>query len=94
MLCWSGSASGEPLSEATVDSLVWDIQNLERELVQCKLDGQAVADTLRHELRWAQFDLAAAEDREAKWYQSPAMWFLFGAAASVLVIGSTINLTF
>jgi len=93
MLSWSVCATAEP-GTTVVDSLVWDIQHLERELVQCQIQHTAETDTLKHQLRVMTWDLEAARDREMSWYEKPAVWFLLGAAASTLVIASTVKISF
>jgi len=92
MLSWSVSASAEPRT-TVVDSLVWDIQQLERELVQCGIMATATEDSLEVRLRVMGWELAASRDLEAKWYQSPILHFLFGCAAATLVIISTVQFT-
>ena len=82
------------LEEAETDSLVAYVELLERDLSQCELMAIATEDSLQVRLRVMGWELAAAESQKMRWYEKPYIWFLFGAAASVLVIGSTINLTF
>ena len=86
-MSWSGSVSAEP-GTTVVDSLVWDIQQLERELVQCEIEFTATTDMLKHELRWTKFDLSASMDREMRWYQKPIIWFGFGAGVMALIVAS------
>ncbi len=93
MMSWAGSGIAET-RPTVVDSLVWDIQYLERELAQCGIEATATEDSLRHQLRVLNWDLEDSRDREMSWYEKPPVWFLLGAAASVLVIGSTVRLTF
>ena len=80
--------------EAQVDSLVAYVEVLEWDLAQCGIMAAATEDTLRHRLEWALWDLEASKAREMKWYQKPAIHFLFGAAAMALIYGATVNLSF
>ena len=82
------------LEEAETDSLVAYVELLEYDLAQCSFNAIATEDSLQIRLRVMGWELAAAESQKMHWYEKPYIWFLFGAAASVLVIGSTVNLTF
>ena len=90
VLC-GGQASA---SDAQTDSLVSYVEVLERDLVQCEIMAIATEDSLQVRLRIMGWELSAAESMKMRWYEKPYLWFLFGAAASVLVIGSAVRLTF
>lgn len=88
----SGQASA--LDDARSDSLVSYVELLERDLIQCEIISIALEDSLQVHLRVMGWELEAANSLKMRWYEKPYLWFLFGAAASVLVIGSTVRLTF
>jgi len=82
------------LTGAQADSLVGYIELLERDLRQCEIVGVARQDSLRAKLDAMEYRLILADEARAKWYHDPRLWFLFGAASAVLVIGATVQITF
>ena len=90
LCCGQANASGE----SQADSLVAYVEVLEWDLAQCEIMAVAREDSLQIKLRVIGWELAAADSMKMRWWEKPYIWFLFGAAASVLVIGSTVRLTF
>ena len=89
VLCGGQAYASE---EAQTDSLVFYVELLERDLAQCELMAVAREDSLQVRLRVIGWELEASRALEMKWYERPILHFLFGAAATILVLHS-INLT-
>ena len=94
VVLYSGPASAEDVSPSQIDSLVSYVELLERDLAQCGIEASATEDSLQIKVRIMGWDLEAANSQKMRWYEKPFLWFLFGAAASVLVIGSSVRLVF
>ena len=95
IVSWSGYAAAEPRwNDAQADSLMWDIQYLETRLI--KMEAQVEADSLvaARVIESLEWELQMSRDKEMRWYQSPTIHFLFGAAAATLVMATTLNLSF
>ena len=88
------NAPAQDLTEAQADTLVSYIEQLERDLRQCEIVGMARRDSLQVKLDVMAYRLDIANEARAKWYQDPRIWFLFGAAAATVVMGSAVKLTF
>lgn len=92
---WSVCAVAEPrLNDAQVDSLVWDIQHLERELLRA--ENEAARDSTLAAIRISllESELAYARENERKWYHDPRIHFLFGAAAATVVMATAVRVSF
>ena len=84
----------QDLTAGQADSLVSYIELLERDLWQCEIVGMARQDSLKVKLDVLSYRLEIAREEKARWYQDPRLWFLFGAASAVMVIGATVQVTF
>ena len=79
--------------ETQADSLVWYVEALEADLALCRVDGRARADSLTIRLEFATKRLEWAEADAAKWYTSPPLMFMLGAALGLVVAGAALNVT-
>ena len=91
--CFAPAHASEMIPSQT-DSLVSYVELLERDLVQCEIMSAATEDSLQVRLRIMGWELEAANSQKMKWYEKPILHFLFGACAAILVIGTSVRLTF
>lgn len=97
VLCSAPASAGpvdRPLPAAQADSLVWYVEQLEHDLTICHIRAGARADSLALRLEYVTQQLQWAQEDRRRWYQDPRLWFLAGAAASVLVMSSALHLSF
>lgn len=79
--------------ETQADSLVWYVETLEADLALCRVDGQFKVDALTAQLDFANKRLDWAEEDRPKWYNSPPLMFMLGAALGLVVAGAALNVT-
>ncbi len=72
---------------AIIDTLVWDIEQLEFE---AKVQKSSM-DSLKIVNRYLEWRLERAEDNERKWYHDPRLHFLAGAAAMAFMTKVSIS---
>ena len=88
LLCGPPSGAESP---AQVDSLVWYVEALETDLALCEINGKATADSLRIKVEYLNLRLEWAEEDKPKWYNSPSLMFIGGAAVGLLAAGWATN---
>ena len=70
--------------EAETDSLVWYIEELEHDLSICHIMNTADMDSLRVEITIKDFQIEQLKKDQRKWWQSPIIWYSFGASLALL----------
>jgi len=97
MLCAAPAPAGQPetrVSQAQVDSLVWDIEGLEADLRLCEIRGKATADSLSLRLEFMGQRLDWAMSERPRWYEKPGLAFLCGAILATIAVGQIVKITF
>ena len=81
-------------SAAETDSLVWYVEQLEHDLLLCRIDADARTDSLQIRLDLTERQLEWAMEDTKKWYHSPGLWYIIGVASGVAVAGLTAQAVF
>jgi hypothetical protein len=79
---------------ARTDSLVWYLEDLEKDLRICGIRAAATADSLALRLEFMGYRLQWAIEDRPRWYQRPGVAFLGGAVAALLLLAQVLRLSF
>jgi len=83
--CWTvPDAAAQEMTPAQVDSVVWYAEQLEHDLAICKIQSDAVTDSLRVDLTVASMRIDLLKGNQRKWYHAPVLWYSIGVAVGVL----------
>lgn len=78
---------------ARTDSLVWYVEDLEKDLKICGIRAAARADSLALRLEFMGYRLQWAIEDRPRWYQRPGVAFLAGVASAVLLLAQVLRLS-
>lgn len=87
-------STGQDSAESAADSLVWYVEQLERDLEQERIMAADRADSLTIQVDYLTTKLEWATEDRQKWYHDPRLWFPLGVALGVIVTGQVVRISY
>jgi hypothetical protein len=93
-LCFVPASDAQNATQAEIDSLIWDNEQLDADLKLCEIQSKQDKKALNIQLEFMGKRLEWAEEDRLRWYQKPALWFMVGATLGLLVAGWALTITY